>query len=201
MTYQIILCDIDGVLLTPHQMFSYRYAHQHGFQGEELQSFFETDSFLQAMRGQLSIQEAIMQHKALWHIQNDIDPAMQAWLGPEDEFINRPLLHLMGTLRHSGAECYAVTNQERLRSHYLQSKIFANVFDGWFVSCDIGLLKSEPAFFKHVFRQLQKHHAHLLPQQIAFIDDSDHHSDSAKTAGFTVHKYRTIQGVQAFLGL
>lgn len=201
MTYHIVLFDVDGVLLTPAQPFSYRYAHQHGFTAETLQPFFATDSFLQAMRGQLDIHQAILQHKAMWHIQDSTEPVMQAWLNPDDEGVNRSLLQLVSTLRRNGAECYVATNQERLRSHYLQTQLFANMFDGWFVSCDFGLLKSEPAFFTHVFRRLQRHHTHLLPQQIAFIDDSDHHLDSAKKAGFTVHKYRGIQGVHAFLGL
>ncbi|MDN5896488.1 MAG: HAD-IA family hydrolase [Nocardioides sp.] len=105
--------------------------------------------------------------------------------------VDRRVIELVGELRASGIGCHLATNQNPERAEYMRSGIgHDEVFDSSFYSCEIGLAKPDPAYFRHVLDALD-----ATPAQVAFVDDSERNVQAARELGLAAEQWHTSDGI------
>ncbi len=95
-----------------------------------------------------------------------------------------------------GTLCYLATEQEMHRAKYMNDVMFKDLFDGSFVTAEIGLRKSNPEFFKVVIDRLSARIDNLKPEEIVFFDDSQSKVNSAAKAGIIAHLFTGVGSVR-----
>lgn len=199
MNPKILLFDADGVLTLPEEVFSVMYAKSRGLDPEVFEEFFRND-WRPIVTGQKDLRDSIEQNPDLWQWDGTTDELLQYWFETED-MRNESLIELIGELKDRGYACYLATDQEKYRGAYMKNVMFAGLFEGYFISSDLRLTKSEPKFFEVVYEKLAKQHAQLKPQEIMFFDDSQSKVDAANAIGMKGVLYTGIDTVKQSLGL
>ncbi len=195
MKTQVILFDADGVLALPEEVFSVVYAKSHGFDTEPFEQFFRND-WKEIVTGKKDLKQSILENKELWRWNGSPEELLAYWFRTED-VRNEELLELVSKLRVKGIFCYIATDQEKYRGKYMQDVMFKDLFDGYFISADLGVTKTNPKFFETIVEQLQQKYPELLPQAITFFDDSQSKVDTACSVGINGQLYEGIQQVEA----
>jgi putative hydrolase of the HAD superfamily len=90
---------------------------------------------------------------------------------------------------------FLATNQDKPRTAFLKNKI-GHLFEGVFSSSEIGSMKPEDGFFRHVEAALG-----VVPENIVFIDDLPVNIAAAHARGWTTHHYQDVNGLRNVLGL
>lgn len=192
-----ILFDADGVLTHPGEMFSAVYTRTYGLDIGPFDNFFGTQ-WSDFVTGKRDLKEHIAQHPELWQWPGTPDSLMEYWCESEDT-PNREMLDLVQQIRQSGTRCYLATEQERYRGEYMRDVMFRGMLDGYFISAEIGLKKSDPSFFLEILSSLNSDGYKLSPQDIVFFDDSHTKVDAALEAGIDAHLFEGIQTVRKIL--
>ena len=185
MRYKAILFDADGVTIKESRRFSEVLAEQYDIPLEKISLFFENE-FKDCLVGRADVKEALAKYVESWGWKGTVDDLMAFWFTVGNE-IDGPVAQAIKRLRAEGVSCYLVTNQETYRGQHL-CRMFDGLFDGAFVSGDIGCKKDETAFFEHVFnhvgRGLEKH-------EMLLIDDDIKNVEAARKFGIsTIHYQR-----------
>lgn len=81
----------------------------------------------------------------------------------------------------------------------MQNVMFKDAFDGYFISANLGVTKTNPKFFEMIIEQLQQKHPELAPQDITFFDDSQSKVDTACSVGINGQLYKDTKQVKALL--
>ena len=120
------------------------------------------------------------------------------WFGAENH-TDSELLGIIKDLREAGTPVYIATNQEKYRAKYLQEIMFPNVFDGMFISSEIGYQKKDKEYWVSVLGRLAIDIPGIEPGQIAFFDDSQDSIDRASTVGINAFLYQNAEQVKKAL--
>jgi putative hydrolase of the HAD superfamily len=105
--------------------------------------------------------------------------------------VDAAMVELVREVRAGGTPCHLVTNQNELRAAYLREGLgYADLFDRLFVSCELGLTKSDDGFFARVAAELS-----LPPERLLVVDDSQSHVDAAREAGLEAVCWSLDDGV------
>lgn len=178
---KIILFDADGVLTLPEELFSVVYAKSHGLDPEPFEDFFKSE-WSDYVTGKADLKEHILTHNELWQWNGTPDGLVAYWCKTED-IRNDEMISLVQDLRGQGFPCYLATEQERYRGEYMKNVMFKDLFDGYFISAEIGYKKSNPAFFESILKSLKFTHPDITPKDIIFFDDSRSKVDAALEVG------------------
>lgn len=95
--------------------------------------------------------------------------------------------------------CYLVTDQEKYRAEYMKKVMFKDVFDGYFISAELGVTKTDPSFFEKVIAQLQVKYQGLDAQDIIFFDDSQSKVNTACSVGVRGELYKNVAQVKSLI--
>lgn len=193
---KVVLFDSDGVLNLPEEFFSRMYAQSHGLDPEPFEAFFR-GPFAKTTVGQADLRDLLIEYKDLWQT-DDPDALMKLWFDSEN-IKNEPALELVQQLRQKGIKCYFATNQEKYRGEYMKEKMFKGLFDGSFVSADLGVQKPDLAFYEKVMELLRQDLPDLKPEEIMFFDDSRENVEAAKQLGIDAHFYEGIHQIESLL--
>ena len=103
---------------------------------------------------------------------------------------------LIERLAARGVPLYALTNMPSetwplMQQHFPVVNRFADVV----VSGDIGLVKPDPAIFRHTLNTM----GDPAPGEVFFIDDSERNIAAAGALGFRTHLFRSAEGLEAAL--
>ena len=71
---------------------------------------------------------------------------------------------------------------------------FARYFEQVFVSAELGLLKPDPAIYRHVARELG-----IEPAEMVFVDNKKVNVEGAESIGVTGHHFTGVPELRAFL--
>lgn len=192
--HRVLLLDADGVLIIPPKLFSEVYCEEYGVDPGKQQQFYATDEFKQALLGKLDLIEAIKIHNDLWQWRGDFRELVEMWLETENH-PNKDLIDAVHSYRQHGLPVFLATQQEKYRARYLQEKMFGNMLDGMFCSCDIQLNKHDADFWRSVIRSLRNKYADIMPGEIAYFDDRQAIVDVAKECGLDAHLYTEVSEV------
>lgn len=173
------------------------YAKSHGFDITPFEQFFR-DDWPEIVTGKKDLKQSILNNKELWRWSGSPEELLAYWFKTED-VRNVALLELVRRLRAKGISCHLATDQEKYRGKYMQDVMFKGLFDGYFISADLGVTKTNPKFFEMIVEQLQQEYPALLPQDITFFDDSQSKVDTACSVGIKGQLYEGIQQVEALL--
>jgi putative hydrolase of the HAD superfamily len=194
---RVILFDADGVLTLPEEVFSVVYAKSHGFDVEPFEHFFRND-WQEIVTGKKDLKESIAENQELWRWGKSPEELLKFWFETED-VRNNELLELVSKLKAKGIPCYLATDQEKYRGEYMQNVMFKDIFDGYFISANLGVTKTNPKFYEMIVEQLQQKHPELAPQDITFFDDSQSKVDTACSVGINGQLYTDIKQVKVLL--
>ncbi len=187
---KIFLFDADGVLTLPEEVFSVIYARSRGLDIEPFDEFFkkEWDNFV---TGKSDLKDHIRENPDLWQWDGMPEELLTYWFKSED-IRNDEMIESVSSIRAKGTPCYLATEQEKYRGSYMRDIMFKDLFDGYFITADIGLKKSNPAFFEHIVKELSAKHSLDSPADIVFIDDSQAKVDAAISAGLRAHLFTGV---------
>lgn len=180
-----LLLDVDGVLVTPPEMFGSRLTRLHP---QEAREFFY-GPFLKASTGQADLPELLPPLLSAVGYAGTPEAFMHEWFAAENH-PNTPLLEAVKELRGAGWPVYLATNQEQHRLHYLLRDMgLGQLVDGEFASCSVGVRKPDTAYFDLVQKRLG-----LSAARIVFWDDASGNVAAAREAGWTAHLYEGLEG-------
>jgi len=99
---------------------------------------------------------------------------------------------ILDDLRTRGYRLYALTNWSADTFHHAEQRFeFLQWFEGIVVSGRIGMIKPDPAIFRHSADELG-----LEPGRTLFIDDSAKNIAAAAALGFHVHHFTGSEGLR-----
>lgn len=134
---KVALFDADGVLALPEEFFSQIYARSRGLNIEPFDKFFK-EEFPSARMGKADLKELIAANQDVWHWSGNVEELLAMWFQSED-VKNEPLIEVIRKVRISGLPCYLATNQEQYRGDYIRNVMFKDIFDGYFISVEMGV--------------------------------------------------------------
>ncbi|MFA6522610.1 MAG: HAD family hydrolase [Patescibacteria group bacterium] len=197
MKHKIVLFDADGVTIDSNLMFSQVLERNYKIPQEKMAPFF-SGVFQECLYGRADLKIELGNVIADWGWKKTVDELLQEWF----EFENKPnaeMLHLIDRFRNAGVKCYLATNQEKHRAEYLRKKMgFSELFDGLFVSAEVGYKKKNPKFFEEVFASLNEANRNFCSElvtknEILFVDNEKENTDSAKDAGLDTFLFTDIE--------
>jgi putative hydrolase of the HAD superfamily len=194
---KVLLMDADGVLTLNDRPYSHQHAEEHSIEAEQIEPFFH-GRFRQATIGKADLVELIAEHRDLWAWKGEPEALLKKWFDAENN-IDQQLLGALQELRHRGAKVYLASDQEKYRAQYMREVMFPGKLDGFFISCDLGLEKKQPEFFKAVIMQLQTEMPDLDLNDVLFFDDSQSKIDSALKAGIRAELYTSRDQVETLV--
>lgn len=194
-----ILFDADGVLTLPEEMFSIMYSKSHGLDPMPFENFFKTE-WQDFVMGNRDLKEHIRNNPSLWQWDGTPEELLELWFKSED-IRNNEMIDLVERVRNSGTPCYLATEQEKYRGEYMKNVMFKDLFDGYFVTAELGLKKSDLRFFDKIIEILNKNGLNVKANEVLFFDDSQSKVDAARTIGINAHLFTGVQKFKEVLGL
>jgi len=102
--------------------------------------------------------------------------------------INNYVLDLAKTLKNRGLILCSLNNERPLWTDFWRMYFsLDNIFNRYFVSCEIGHKKPNPEIYQHVLTQLN-----LQGKYCFFIDDKKENIEAAREFGITTHHFQDI---------
>ena len=194
-TIKAILFDADGVAVLPAEPFSVQYAQEKGFDPKELSEFFSA-GFPKAMIGQADLAELLEEYRDAWHLDGTPEELLTYWCEKENH-PNQELVTVIAQLRQNGIKCYLATNQEKHRTAFLRSTMFAGVFDEILSSAEIGAMKPSQEYFDAVIEVLKNDG--IAKDEAIYFDDSQKNVDAALRAGIASELFHDVEQVELYL--
>ena len=193
-TIKAIIFDVDGVLISSKDGQG-EYFWDKGIQAElgidaKCVAAIYSGNWNLVMKGKLDMQQHVAHVFSEFSVDLPVDSFIDYWL-KNDLRINEDIISLVRQLKHPMR--YLGTNQDFLRAAVIWNK-FGQDFDGFFPSCQLGAIKPEVNFFKHIENALN-----LASHEIAFIDDSKTHIETATKLGWICHHYKNIERFKDFI--
>ena len=192
---KVLLFDADGVMTLPEEYFSIVYARSHGLDPEPFENFFKTD-WAEFVTGKQDLKEHITNHPELWQWKGDANGLLKYWFEIEN-IQNTELVTLIKEYRNNGIKCYLATEQDKYRGEYMKNTMFPNLFDGYFITAELGVKKDNPEFFTRIIDDLKQSDINIAPSDIIFFDDSQSKVDAANAVGITAVLYKNLDSVKA----
>lgn len=174
---RVILFDCDGVICPPMR-FAKLLKENYGISREITAEFFSR-TFNPALVGKANVLELLAPYLPQW-----------GWTGTREEFLSEWLTSEKGTsaevvklvqeLKGAGYRVGLATNQEKNRASYMRKEMgFQELFHHCFISCELGNMKPEHAYFEKITKILD-----VSPSEIVFVDDQQHYLDAALQIGW-----------------
>src|SRR2546425_3967167 len=182
-----VLFDADGVIQRPtidwwSRLTSFVPADGAAFVADLMEA--ERPSLV----GKGDFREAVAEVLQRWNSPVSVDEAIEPW----SWFAAEPfVVKLIAQLRADGIGCHLATNQHAYRRAIMQDERgYGEWFDHTFYSCDLGLAKPDPAYFRTILGTLD-----LPASSVLFIDDNVANVAAASSVGLRAEVYDLTSGV------
>ncbi len=175
MTVRAVLWDADGVLQAiPPDSWSTATAVVQEFPGHLTDAVVDEEG-IAAVVERLGLSERYDEILAVWSLFEVLPDS----------------LAVVEEVRSAGIPCYLATNQDSYRaSRMLALTPYADVLDGSYYSCHLGVAKPSADYFGHIADDLG-----LAPGDLLFVDDSVANVEGARAAGLAAEHWHHAQGV------
>jgi putative hydrolase of the HAD superfamily len=188
-----VLFDADGVVQRPSRDWRTRLTSLVDGDGEA----FVADLMLAerpALLGKGEFRDAVADVLRRWKSPASLEEALEPWHWFEAE---ASVISLIQSLRAAGVGCHLATNQQAYRRAIMQDERgYGAWFDQTFYSCDLGLAKPDPAYFRAILGALQ-----VPAPSVLFIDDNEDNVAGALSVGLRAEYYDLSAGVPALTAL
>lgn len=178
-----VLWDCDGVL-------------QHGIDGafaeftaqvgaRTLPALFAAE--LPALRGEETLRTCVERVLREQGLDVDVDDVLPVWDRYE---LDPDAVDVLRAVRAAGYRCHLATNQQdRRRDRMRTVSGYDDLVDSSFYSCELGVAKPDPEFFRRILTALQVEAASVL-----FIDDLIENVEAARSVGITAEQHGAMDG-------
>lgn len=175
---KLILFDGDGVVIKKREkFFSQRLAERQGLPIETIMPFIKNDYKLCAV-GKADLKEVLLKYFEDWKWNGTVDELLKFWFEAEKE-IDENVIAEIENYRKNGIKIGLVSDNEKYRGEYLLKNVgLAKYFDFVFLSCEMGMNKSNPQFFQKVLETTG-----FAADEIQYWDDEQENVDMAKSLG------------------
>ncbi|TDE96167.1 HAD family hydrolase [Occultella glacieicola] len=130
---------------------------------------------------------------ARWDLVHHYDGILGVWHRME---ASAESVSLVTQVRAAGPRCALATNQDAARAEVMQAEFdYATLFDATYYSCDLGVAKPDPAYFRLVLDDLG-----LDPEQALFIDDTARNVAAARELGLRAEQWSIAEGHDVLRG-
>ncbi|HEY3556802.1 MAG TPA: HAD-IA family hydrolase [Kribbella sp.] len=193
MSSRVVLFDADGVVQRPTLDWWSRLTALVPSDGDafvaELMAAEQP-----ALVGKVDFTDALADVLQRWNSTATLDEALEPWTW----FAAEPaVVELIQTLRAAGIGCHLATNQHAYRRAVMQDERgYGAWFDHTFYSCDLGLAKPDPAYFRAILGTLD-----VPASDVLFIDDNEANVAGARSVGVQAELYDLSAGVPALVEL
>ena len=128
--------------------------------------------------------QQVLDHWAVSTPAEDVLPVWQRlWVDPE-------MLEAAMDLRTAGLVCALATNQHNRRAEYMRTELgYQRWFDPCFYSCELGVAKPDPTYFRLIVARLGVPAAEVL-----FLDDVLENVQGARKAGLVAEHFEKDAG-------
>jgi putative hydrolase of the HAD superfamily len=188
-TVSAVLFDADGVVQRPSSDWWTRLgslvpADPEVFVGELMAAEKP------ALVGKVDFRDALAEVLRRWNSTATIDEALEPW----SWFVAEPeVVALIQSLRSAGIGCHLATNQQAYRRALMQDERgYGAWFDQTFYSCDLGLAKPDPAYFRAILAAID-----VPASEVLFIDDNETNVTGALSVGLRAEVYDLSTGIAA----
>lgn len=193
---KVIVFDVDGVLIRNFNekgefLWSTNIQHDLGVTGAVMRDIFSA-GWLECIKGNADTKTHFQSILDRHGVSLEADDFIDYWLKHDSAF-DEDVLACVTALQNN--RTFIATNQDRLRTAYLK-KAVGHLFEGIFSSSDMGAMKPEDEFFRHVEDTLK-----ISPENIIFIDDLSDNISTAKRRGWSAHLYRDAHELKKVIGL
>jgi putative hydrolase of the HAD superfamily len=144
--------------------------------------------------GKGDFRDAVAEVLARWNSPASLEEALEPW----HWFAAEPaVISLIGDLRAAGIGCHLATNQQAYRRAIMQDERgYGAWFDQTFYSCDLGLAKPDPAYFRAILAAID-----VPASSVLFIDDNEANVAGAASVGLQAELFDLSAGVEALVEL
>ena len=144
--------------------------------------------------GKGDFRDAVADVLRRWNSPASIDEALEPWRWFEAE---PEVISLISSLRTAGVGCHLATNQQAYRRAVMQDERgYGAWFDETFYSCDLGLAKPDPAYFRAILSAID-----VPASSVLFVDDNADNVAGALSVGLQAELYDLSAGVPALVEL
>lgn len=180
---KVILFDIDGVVIIRHEYFSERYSQEYGVPLEKITPFFKNE-FPLCVVGKADLREEIPKYLNEWGWSDSLEEFLKYWFESEKQTDPR-VLEVVKKFRECKIKCFLVSDNEKYRADYLMDSVkLKNLVDGSFLSCELGVKKTQREFFEKVLKILS-----VTADDVMYWDDDLKNVEIAKELGIDARFY------------
>jgi HAD superfamily hydrolase (TIGR01509 family) len=128
-----------------------------------------------------------------WQCTTPVDEVLTLWGRFE---VEPAVVQLIKALRTTGVGCHLATNQQAYRREIMRERGYAELFDREFYSCELGLAKPDPAYFRTILDTIG-----LPAASVLFIDDNEANVAAADDVGLRAELYSLDTGLDPLRAL
>ena len=147
-----------------------------------------TEAEKPALVGKREFADVLAEVLERWDSPGRVDEVMAMWTAFE---ANRDAIAVVQDLRAAAVPCHLATNQHAFRRAVMRDQRgYINWFDRQFYSCELGVAKPDPAYYRAILTELG-----LEPGAVLFIDDNEANIAGAAEVGLRAELFDLSQGV------
>lgn len=181
-----ILFDADGMVVQGPR-FSEVLEKQYNITPDKTEPFFSGE-FQMAQIGRAELRQVLIPYLERWGWNGTVDELIKVWF--EGAKPDQQMIQKIGELRGQGIKCYLATNQEKMRTAYLQDQLgLGQIFDKIFVSAHIGHKKPLVEFFEYIAEHLEG----IKKEEVLFWDDKQGNIEAAHAFGFQAEQFTNFE--------
>ena len=144
--------------------------------------------------GKGDFRDAIVEVLARWGSTTPAEEVFELWHRFEAEPV---VVGWIQELRARGIGCHLATNQQAYRRAIMHDeRHYGDWFDQTFYSCDLGLAKPDPAYFRAILSAIDR-----PASSVFFIDDNEANVAGARSVGLHAEVYDLADGTDALRSL
>ena len=184
--FDAILFDADGVMQTVDEewWFAMTALIGEGADEDRIKGFLGDvmTAELPSLAGRLPFLEPLRDVLERWQVAMPAEDVLTMWQHID---VDPLMVDAVQELRAGGVRCALTTNQHPERAAYMRENLgYADVFDVLFYSCDMGVAKPDPAYFRTAVERLG-----TLPGRTLLLDDNADNIAGAKEAGLAAELF------------
>lgn len=190
-----LLVDGDGIVLKKRDKYFSERLRGDGYNVSEnkIKPFFK-DIYPDIKIGKKDLKEEVSKYLDDWNWDKSVNELLEYWFSYENQ-LDQEVINILKQLRGKGIKIYLVSDHSKYRANDLWKNLgLKKYFDGHFFSCNLGVTKEQPDFYKKVLQDLQ-----LQPYDVVFLDDEEENVAVAKKAGLQIQLYQSISQLNRLL--
>lgn len=184
-----VLFDCDGVLQRPANDWSDEVGRLTGLDGDALDAFLDDLSAAEqpVLDGSEPFAVPLAGVLTAWGLAVPTEDLLDVW---QHLAVDAEMLDAVRVLRAEGLRCAIATNQHRERAVYMRRELgYEQLFDPMVISGEIGVVKPDPAYFRHAVDRLG-----LAAGEVLFVDDVSANVESARSVGLVAELFAKDAG-------